>query len=359
MCWRLARQLVAEHGLAVRLWVDELAALQKIQPETLLTPQQTLYGVEVCEWSHHTDFSQIDVADVVVEAFACDIPALYLEKMAQRTPAPRWFNLEYLTAESWARDCHGLVSLHPRYGLQKVFFFPGFAAGMGGLIREASVLPERDRLQADATARRDFLASLGVEPIAQALLVSLFAYENAALPSLFVAMQQGDRPVQVLVPEGRVLAGVEAFLGQVLPAGQVVQRGNLHVQALPFMAQQDYDRLLWCCDMNCVRGEDSFVRAQWAASPMLWHIYVQEDNAHLIKLTAFLDLYCDDLDSGAAAAVRELWLAWNRGADCQQHWQVFMQHWPRLQTHAQQWSARQVAQGDLAANMVQSCINLI
>lgn len=62
--------------------------------------------------------------------------------------------------------------------------------------------------------------------------------------------------------------------------GDVRTRGALTVQVLPFVSQDDFDRLLWSCDFNAVRGEDSFVRAQWAGQPMLWHIYVQDENAH-------------------------------------------------------------------------------
>ena len=55
------------------------------------------------------------------------------------------------------------------------------------------------------------------------------------------------------------------------------------------MAQTDFDHLLWACDLNCVRGEDSLVRALWAGQPFVWHIYPQHDNAHHAKLEAFLD----------------------------------------------------------------------
>lgn len=41
--------------------------------------------------------------------------------------------------------------------------------------------------------------------------------------------------------------------------------------------------------MNLVRGEDSLVRALWAGKPLVWHIYPQDDDAHVAKLSAFLD----------------------------------------------------------------------
>ncbi len=33
VCWRLARQLVAEHGCMVRLWVDDLLSFARLCPE--------------------------------------------------------------------------------------------------------------------------------------------------------------------------------------------------------------------------------------------------------------------------------------------------------------------------------------
>ena len=47
--------------------------------------------------------------------------------------------------------------------------------------------------------------------------------------------------------------------------------------------------MLWACDFNAVRGEDSLVRALWAGQALVWHIYPQDDNAHHAKLMAFLD----------------------------------------------------------------------
>ena len=63
--------------------------------------------------------------------------------------------------------------------------------------------------------------------------------------------------------------------------------------------------MLWACDLNLVRGEDSLVRALWAGQPMVWHIYPQHDNAHHDKLDAFLDW----LD--APASLRAFHHAWN------------------------------------------------
>ena len=56
----------------------------------------------------------------------------------------------------------------------------------------------------------------------------------------------------------------------------------------PYTDQDGFDEMLWACDLNYVRGEDSLVRALWAGQPFIWHIYPQDDNAHHAKLEAFL-----------------------------------------------------------------------
>ena len=137
-----------------------------------------------------------------------------------------------------------------------------------------------------------------------------------------------------------------------LALGSVEQRGALVVQALPFVRQQDYDTLLWCCDFNAVRGEDSFVRAQWAGRPFLWHIYEQEENAHWDKLDAFLALYVKGLSPGAADAFTRLWHAWNAGSDMAVGWNQLLEHWPELAAHAERWCLEQSLQADLAQALV-------
>jgi uncharacterized repeat protein (TIGR03837 family) len=63
--------------------------------------------------------------------------------------------------------------------------------------------------------------------------------------------------------------------------------GQLHISQLPYFSQTEFDHLLWACDFNLVRGEDSLVRALWAGQPFAWHIYPQDDLAHHDKLQAF------------------------------------------------------------------------
>lgn len=352
LTWRLARQLVAEQGVAVRLWVDEIAAFARLCPAAdVQVERQMQQGVEVCRWG--TDWQPTEPADVVIEAFACELPPAYVEAMAARLRKVLWLNLEYLSAEDWVAGCHGLPSLQSN-GLQKYFFFPGFTVGSGGLLRERDLLARRQAFQADAAAREKFLVGLGVQPVADARLISLFAYENRALASWLDALASDARITQLLVPEGRILGDLQAWLGcSTLMVGETRQRGRLQIHVLPFVEQVQYDRLLWCCDFNAVRGEDSFVRAQWAGRPFLWHIYQQQEGAHWDKLEAFLALYSQGLSPSAHAALNGMWRAWTDGDGVGESWRVLSQAWPELMAHAERWCSQQAARTDLATALVQ------
>jgi uncharacterized repeat protein (TIGR03837 family) len=358
VCWRLARQLAGEHGKAVRLWVDDLAAFQSLCPEICVDlSQQSVRGIKVRRWQG--DLADAVPGDVVVETFACRLPEAFEAAMARREPAPAWVNLEHLSAESWVAGYHGLPSPHPRLPLKKYFFFPGFTEATGGLLRESDLERRRREFSASPAAREDFLARLGVPAAslgADTGLVSLFAYENAALAGLLDAWSRGERPILGLVPPGHNRAALERFAGRPLAPGEAVRAGPLELRAIPFVPQQDYDRLLWSCDLNFVRGEDSFVRAQWAAKPMLWHAYPQRENAHRAKLTAFLDVYLAGLSSPAADAAREFSLAWNGfGQIADQAWRDLVAYFPEWRRHAERWREKQMEQQDLCSRLVQFC----
>ncbi|MDI2591221.1 elongation factor P maturation arginine rhamnosyltransferase EarP [Pseudomonas sp. 681] len=356
--WRLARQLVAEHSVDVRLWVDDLRAFERLCPQIDINlSQQWQEGVEVCHWP--SEWPVTSAADVVIGAFACQLPHDYMDAMAAREQPPLWLNLDYLSAEDWVIGCHGLPSVKYQ-NVQKYFFFPGFQKDTGGLLRERGLLERRQQFQLSSAAQQQFLQGLGIERACDAQLISLFAYENTGLASWLDTLAADSTPTHLLVPEGRVLGDVERWLsvGE-LAVGALHVRQALTVQVLPFVRQDQYDYLLWCCDFNAVRGEDSFVRAQWAARPLLWHIYQQDDDIHLDKLEAFLTLYTKGLSTPAAEAISGLWRSWNAGADMAEHWLATRKHEAELQNHAQAWCLEQALQADLATALVQFYVNWI
>jgi len=352
VCWRLARQLANEHGITVRLWVDDLASFARLCPEAdAATGRQKCRGVEVCHWSD--PFPEVQPAELVIEAFACKLPESYLAAMVGKARKPTWVNLDYLSAEDWVESHHKLPSPHPNLPLTKYFFFPGFTRQTGGLLLERDLLEHRDAFQRDTVRQQAFWHSFGMEiPGAGTLKVSLFAYENAALAGIFDVWASGDQTVLCLVPEGRILPQVGQYFGDVVPcAGKTYSRGSLEVSVLPFIEQERYDELLWICDVNFVRGEDSWVRAQWAGKPFIWQIYPQHDAAHLKKLQAFLTLYCDQLGDHASQAIHGLWRSWNIESGAGQAWPAFMAARSELERHTQNW-ARHLSQNNLALNLL-------
>lgn len=362
VCWRLARQLAAVRGLHVRLWVDDLASFRRICPDIVADLEsQRSHGVTVMWWRE--PFPATDVADVVIEAFACNPPAAYVAAMAARPRKPVWINLEYLSAENWVRGCHALPSPHPSLPLMKHFFFPGFVAGTGGLLIEPGLAPARDRFQRSRAEQARFWAGLGLAaPGAGELQLSLFCYSQGAISGLLRAWSDGAAPIRCLVPEGTATDALSSFFGaKSLAAGTSLRQGKLEIRIFPFLDQDHYDRLLWACDMNLVRGEDSFVRAQWAARPMLWQIYPQQERAHWPKLQAFLGLYCAGLPQPLAAPIARLWEAWNQddAAGIAAAWPGYWEKRLALQAHALAWAAGLARTGNLANNLVKFCDNLL
>jgi uncharacterized repeat protein (TIGR03837 family) len=351
--WRLARELQAEHGFEVTLWVDHLPSFaricQSVDPQRV---RQSLEGVDVRHWdSNFESAGPADVGDVVVEAFGCALPTAYLLAMAARTVKPVWINLEYLSAEAWVEGCHAMQSVHPSLPLVKYFFFPGFTAQTGGLLMEADLPRARAAFAADQNAGTAFLNALGCSPARGTQRVSLFCYAHAPVTSLFRLLEADLRPAFCMVPEGVATEAVSAYLGTVASAGACVTRGSLSVRVIPFLNQSDYDRLLWSCDLNFVRGEDSAVRAQWAERPFVWQIYPQEESAHLVKLHAFLTRMLAGMPEEVGKTLCGAVLAWNGAGDLEQAWPSFRQALPDLQTAASQWAMLLRQNGDLAANL--------
>lgn len=288
VCWRVAADLAAR-GTPVRLWTDDASALAWMAPDGHA-------GVQVLPWP---DTVPADgPGEVIMETFGCDIPDTFaaalasMQQRGQRVPA--WINLEYLSAEPYVERSHGLpspVMSGPARGLTRWYFYPGFTPRTGGLPREIGLTRRQAKFDAPAWRARH-----GID--AQTLALTLFCYEPAALPGWLDHLAHHGHHVRLQVTPGRASAAVQAWQDhQAAP--------TRFIEYLPPRTQAQFDELLWASDLNCVRGEDSLVRALWAGQPLLWHIYPQHDDAHHAKLDAFLDWL------QAPPSLRELHHVWN------------------------------------------------
>lgn len=313
VCWRLVAQLGCL-GHRVRLWVDDASALQWMAPAGCP-------GVEVRAWGSAPPGAGEAPPDVMVEAFGGDIAPEFIAYSAcqssvrgQKGHQPVWINLEYLSAESYVERNHGLPSLlssGPAAGWTRWFFYPGFTPATGGLLCEPDLMLRREAFDRERWRAANAPASGWGGGGPEQRWVSLFCYEPPALPELL--QQASAQPTQLLVTPGRPAAAVRAALGgstgknldQIDLQRLSDKREQLSISYLPHRTQTAFDEMLWACDFNAVRGEDSLVRALWAGQALVWQIYPQHDNAHHDKLWAFLDWL------QAPESLRQFHATWN------------------------------------------------
>ena len=335
VCWRLAVNL-ASRGQLVRLWVDDASALQWMAP-------QGAVGVEVLAWPQSVVLAP--PSDVWIEAFGCDIPEDWLKTQTEAHSAQQstatWLNLEYLSAEPYVERVHGLPSpvlSGPAKGAVKHFFYPGFSELTGGLLREDKLVARQGSFD-----RRAWAAQHQLDSSEARQWFSLFCYEPVALPDLLCQLATRQSPSRLLVTAGRATAAVRRAVTELQTTNANWNASDrLALTYLPYLTQWDYDHLLWACDFNFVRGEDSLVRALWANRPFAWHIYAQDDDAHHGKLRAFIEL----LSPGSDWA--QLHSVWN-GLSAQSLPQIDLVAW---EATAKRLAQKLAAQVDLCSQLI-------
>lgn len=334
--WRLACQLADEHDVTVTLWVDDLTVAEKIF-------RAGHPNVQVKHWHAESGFSE--AAPVVIETFSCGLPERYQQAMSTET---LWLNVDYLSAEDWVTGFHGRPSPQAN-GLVRYFIYPGFSAQTGGLLRER-FLPALKQQAEQSTVSA--WQQLGLVPAADVINLSLFSYAHAPISGLLDSLAASPYPSRLIVPES-VAAAVSQALGlDTLKSGQSVKHHNCEIVVIPFLSQIDYDLLLALCDVNFVRGEDSWIRALWAAKPMVWLPYLQSENTHLQKLEAFLKHYLALASDEVTASVTSVMQAWATGVWSDERWQAFISHREHITKHAEAYASQLSQQPDLASNLV-------
>ena len=367
VCWRLAKNWQRDYGVNVSIFVDALTIFQQLVPAIKDVDRQVHDNINILRWSDNTIHAWLIDAQhypptAIVEAFACELPLAVIQWMRtcveKALPQPRWINLDYLSAESWVKKCHTLPS--PQGILTKHFFFPGFEAGTGGLIREKTPYNRFERFS--LAARWEKLSQWTQSPIKpkhpQTVAISFFVYPNPRLTALLHLWENHTQPVFLFVPLALSEPSKQAlshFFGAALHLGKTLQKGALSLHVLPMLSQENYDMLLAQMDWNFVRGEDSFVRAQWACQPFVWHCYPQDAQTHVIKIQAFLERYCKTLEN--ADIFQLFWYWWNGAvADSAINlpvlWQSLIDAQGALCVHAKNWAKQQMAYGNLGANLL-------
>lgn len=335
VAWRLARSLKREYGWCVTLIIDKPETLAAFVPEVDAAGDAcTALGIRVMRWNAAAErfFSKATtLPDVTVEAFSCRLPDGVEEALSHRfdMKPTAVFALDYLTAETYAEESNGLVSRHPRFGYPKTFVFPGFTEKTGGIVREADISEARKAFEA-AGGKTAFLESSGADPAAPFTLF-FFTYPTKAVDALAGAFASDKRPLQILLAPG---AASEKLAAALAAAGNPA---HVTTVRLPLLPQCEFDKPLLACDCALVRGEDSTVRVQLAGTPLLWMLYPQTEDTHLVKLAAFTKLYT----RGMAEDDARIWSVLEAGLNGRiltpAAWSAYRDRFPAMQKAAQAW----------------------
>lgn len=357
VCWRLSQQLAHEHNLTIRLLIDDMASAKKIITSLDISKQsQLINGVQVCVWPSLKNTATADAADVVLETFSCELPDFYLQQMVQKDSI--WINLEYLSAEKWVSDFHAKPSPQATLAITKHYFFPGFKDDTGGLIRERELITERNIFTNSKEKQFQFWQKIGIYGAdnftADTVKISLFCYAEANITGLIESLVATNQCTKLFIPFNSAIAiSLEKLVDIKQHNLNGIHRGNLTIHLLPFLSQADYDCLLWACDLNFVRGEDSWIRAIWAEKPFIWQPYIQSDETHILKLKAFLDLYLSAATSEISTLINESQLAWS-SADTTTQMPInhLIAQLPAIQNYAKKVTKTLMLQPDLATKLM-------
>lgn len=292
VAWRVAQSLQRESPFCVRLIIDNVARLTQLVPACCPNKSdQWVDSIRIVRWDEA--FEKVAVpADAVIEAFSCFLPAAYEEKIAERVTQGRPVSviaLDYLTAEDYAGNFHGLESPHPRYGYSKHFFFPGFTEKTGGLIVEDNYEMRRKTFTPEKKAALEHALHI---PESDALRLFLFTYPTVDTAALAGSLIKSGLRIQALLAPGQAQ---ETFF----QACRAFSAKSLTCIKLPMAPQKDFDLLLWSSDVLIVRGEDSASRALLSGKPFFWTLYPQKEQLHIKKMEAFEKTLTDSFEPEA------------------------------------------------------------
>ena len=340
VAWRIAKQLKIDFNIEVHLLVDDLVTTKRLITSIDLSLQkQTINGINIC----HCDFSEDSTSlppppDFLFNVFNIDLPHSY--KTLIKRKKSKYIVIEYLSAEPWVDNFHLKPSIDPQSGLIKTYFYPGFTNQTGGLIREKGLFLRREAF--DQSRRKKLIQSLGGDP--NLYSISLFYYPIQKIEVFLDVIDHINKPAQFFIPQ---------YLFDLLKLKNNYQ--FIHIIPYPFLNHDDFDNLLWSCDLNFVRGEDSWTRAIWAGKPFIWQPYIQENNIHLIKLKAFLKRYYEACDQDLSEILIKIHDDWSNNKFNEVLWRDFFKQQARLEAFVLKQSHHYFKEASFVESLVDYC----
>lgn len=280
----------------IRIVLNRLAEFKAINKEVKDLEYQEVNGL-ICVTKNYVEnnMDSFGVADLFIEAFGCEVPEEYVNLAKKKSKL--WINLEYLSGEKWIEDFHLQESLIGSDTLKKIFYMPGFSKKSGGVIIDSGFL---ERIQKGMEQREAILSHHFPNfDFKNKFIGTIFSYEKN-FDNLLKTLENKENTVLILMGEKtqesfeKILRkkGIENF-------GNWIKYGKIDIMRADFLSQEEYEEIISAVDFNFTRGEDSFVRSILLGKPFMWHIYLQEDKAHMDKINAFVDRFKESvIESG-------------------------------------------------------------
>lgn len=273
----------------VRVILNKLDELIKINSFAQKINHQNINGVlYIYEEFFKKNFSQYGVSDIIIEAFGCNIFDEYIEVAKKQSKL--WINLEYLSGEEWVEDFHLNESIIDSKTLKKIFYMPGFSEKSGGILMDTEFLENKDYSKSHKEeVLRQYFPYLD---FTNKRVGTVFSYEKNFDNLLETLNNQEEETFLILMGE-KTQKSFEKFFEKNSTEDYINLKkyGKIYLYNAKFFSQEEYDSIISAVDFNFTRGEDSIVRAILVGKPFLWHIYLQDEKFHMVKLRAFLDRF--------------------------------------------------------------------
>ena len=290
--YRLGKEFKKVFGkeTKVRIILNRLDEFMNINSKVKNIPNQVIDEIQYVTYDYvKKNMCTFSTANVIIEAFGCTIPLEYMNEAYENSEL--LINLEYLSAEDWIESCHLQESLTGKGKLKKFFFMPGFTEKSGGIIIDSLYLERIKKVKENKEYYQNkFFPE--IKNINNKIIGTVFSYEKN-FSKLLDDLMSLDKEIVILAMGEKTQKSFEKVFEKkfIEKLGNIYKYGKIEVQFYEFLSQEDYEELINLTDFNFVRGEDSFIRAVLTGKPYLWHIYCQEDYAHMDKIEGFLDKY--------------------------------------------------------------------
>lgn len=293
--YRLSKELKKFYQNAtIRIVLNKLEEFKAINKKVQDLDYQEVDGL-ICIKEKYLieNIDILETADLFIEAFGCNIPEEYIKKAKKNSKL--WINLEYLSGEKWIEDFHLQQSLIDSKTLKKIFFMPGFSEKSGGIIIDSGFIQRKEY----GEKNRDLVSQkyFPYIDLKDKFIGTIFSYEKNFENLLEILNKQDYETVLILMGEKTQKSFSEILKNfSIENFGKIIKYGKIIMINSDFFSQEEYEEIISAVDFNFTRGEDSFVRSILLGKPFMWHIYLQEDKAHMDKIRAFNDRFMESID---------------------------------------------------------------